>query len=97
MTDIVRRLRVQANCNKMGIFATAADEIEHLTLDLHTERAAVVALRAEVAGLREDAAALSELREIWEDCKLARRGQKFPRGSLTRKFDAIDAARKAAP
>ena len=34
----------------------AADEIEHLTLDLHTERATVAALRAEVAGLRESAA-----------------------------------------
>ena len=32
-----------------------ADEIEHLTIDLQTERAAVVALQAEIAALRKSA------------------------------------------
>ena len=38
------------------LMSEAATEIEHLALDLQTERAAVVALRAEIAGLRKSAA-----------------------------------------
>ena len=45
MTDLTERLRVR----DMMLCDEAADEIEHLALDLQTERAAVVALRAEVA------------------------------------------------
>ena len=50
MTDLTKRLRERGTLRSDQL--EAADEIEHLTLDLHTERAAVVALRAEVAGMK---------------------------------------------
>ena len=54
MTDIVRRLRSYGpHHHDVRLHFEAADEIEHLTLDLHTERAAVVALRAELAARAE--------------------------------------------
>ena len=58
MTALIERLR-RYKRDRSGYAEychQAADEIEHLTLDLHTERATVAALRAEVASLRKSAA-----------------------------------------
>lgn len=51
MTDLIKRLRFELS-EGYTICGEAADEIEHLVLDLHTERAAVAALREELANAR---------------------------------------------
>ena len=53
---LIERLRYATTSRPGGICDEAANELEHLALDLHTERAAVVALQAEIAGLRKSAA-----------------------------------------
>ena len=81
MTTLIERLRFTAS-HGVSVWGDlqieAADEIEQLTLDLHSERAAVVALRAGIAELRESAnlrvrfhaAELADMtaeRDTWKD------------------------------
>ena len=54
MTTLIERLRTFGN-EGFPIAIEAADELEGCNLDLHTERAAVTSLRAEIACLRESA------------------------------------------
>ena len=102
MTDITERLRSYGpHHHDVRLHFEAADEIEHLTLDLHTERAAVVALQAEIAALRKSAslrvqfhaAGLADMtaeRDMWKDTP-AQRDRELASAR------AIEAARKAAP
>ena len=84
--DIVERLRACADDPMWAHHAEipkrwcdeAADEIEHLALDLQTERAAVVALQATVAGLRKSASLrvqfhAAELADVTAELEQARK------------------------
>lgn len=103
MTDLITRLRVEQE-EGYTICGEAADEIEHLAHDLQTERAAVVALRAELDALREDAARYRWLREQPIDGAPGMPVVAMPNGMRSGYYlnhetadYAIDAARKATP
>ena len=55
MTDLTEKFAMSKYASTADRNAAMLDEIEHLALDLHTERAAVAALRETIAGLRESA------------------------------------------
>lgn len=63
MTELIDRLRFEA-AEGYTICGEAADEIEHLALDLQTERAAVVALRAEMDATAETSHRLREALQL---------------------------------
>ena len=80
MIDIIERLR-RYKRDRSGYAEychQAADEIDHLALDLQTERAAVVALRAEIAALRKSASLrvqfhAAELADVMAELEQARK------------------------